>query len=129
MASRGVNKVILVGNVGSDPASKKMDSGANRTNFSVATNETWTDKDKKTQTRTEWHRITVWGKLADICSQYLKKGSKVYIEGRLQTRSWEQDGQKKYSTEIVASEMQMLDTRNNNSSAPSEDGDKDELPF
>ena len=129
MASRGVNNVILVGNVGSDPASKKKDSGANLTNFSVATHETWTDKAKKTQTRTEWHRITVWGKLADICSQYLKKGSKVYIEGRLQTRSWEQDGQKKYSPEIVASEMQMLDTRNNNSSAPSEDGDKDEHPF
>jgi len=131
MASRGVNKVILVGNVGSDPASKKMDSGSNLASFSVATNETWTDKDKNTQTRTEWHRITAWGKLADICSQYLKKGSKVYIEGRLQTRSWDQDGQKKYSTEIVASEMQMLDTRNSNSSAPPEDEEevKDELPF
>ena len=113
MARRGVNKVILIGNVGSDPELKYTTSGAGVTNFSVATNETWTDKNTgERQERAEWHRIVAWGKLAEICNQYLRKGSKVYIEGRLQTRSWEgQDGQKRYTTEIVAGEMQMLDSR------------------
>ena len=113
MARRGVNKVILIGNVGSDPELKYTTSGAGVTNFSVATNETWMDKNtNERQERTEWHRIVAWGRLAEICNQYLKKGSKVYIEGRLQTRSWEgQDGQKRYTTEIVAGEMQMLDSR------------------
>ena len=113
MARRGVNKVILLGNVGSDPELKYTTNGAGVSNFSVATNETWMDKNtNERQERTEWHRIVAWGRLAEICNQYLKKGSKVYIEGRLQTRSWEgQDGQKRYTTEIVAGEMQMLDSR------------------
>jgi len=113
MARRGVNKVILLGNVGSDPELKYTTNGAGGSNFSVATNESWTDKNtNEKQERTEWHRIVAWGRLAEICNQYLKKGSKVYIEGRLQTRSWEgQDGQKRYTTEIVAGEMQMLDSR------------------
>ncbi len=113
MARRGVNKVILIGNVGSDPELKYTTNGAGVSNFSVATNETWMDKNtNERQERTEWHRIVAWGRLAEICNQYLKKGSKVYIEGRLQTRSWEgQDGQKRYTTEIVAGEMQMLDSR------------------
>ena len=113
MARRGVNKVILLGNVGSDPELKYTTNGAGVSNFSIATNETWMDKNtNERQERTEWHRIVAWGRLAEICNQYLKKGSKVYIEGRLQTRSWEgQDGQKRYTTEIVAGEMQMLDSR------------------
>ena len=113
MARRGVNKVILLGNVGSDPELKYTTNGTGVSNFSIATNETWMDKDtKEPQQRTEWHRIVAWNRLAEICNQYLKKGSKVYIEGRLQTRSWEgQDGQKRYTTEIVAGEMQMLDSR------------------
>ena len=113
MARRGVNKVILIGNVGSDPELKYTTNGAGVSNFSVATNETWTDKNtNERQERTEWHRIVAWGRLAEICNQYLRKGSKVYIEGSLQTRSWEgQDGQKRYTTEIRAAEMQMLDSR------------------
>jgi single-strand DNA-binding protein len=113
MARRGVNKVILIGNVGTDPELKYTTNGAGVSNFSVATNETWMDKNtNERQEKTEWHRIVAWGRLAEICNQYLKKGSKVYIEGRLQTRSWEgQDGQKRYTTEIVAGEMQMLDSR------------------
>jgi len=113
MARRGVNKVILIGNVGSDPELKYTTNGAGVSNFSVATNETWMDKNtNERQERTEWHRIVAWGRLAEICNQYLRKGSKVYLEGRLQTRSWEdQSGQKRYTTEIVAAEMQMLDSR------------------
>ena len=113
MARRGVNKVILIGNVGTDPELKYTTNGAGVSNFSVATNETWMDKNtNERQEKTEWHRIVAWGRLAEICNQYLKKGSKVYIEGRLQTRSWEgQDGQKRYTTEIVAGEMQMLGSR------------------
>ena len=112
MARRGVNKVILIGNVGADPELRYTPSGAGVTNFNLATNESWTDKSGQQQEQTEWHRIVVWGKLAEICNQYLRKGSKVYIEGRLQTRSWEgQDGQKRYTTEVVAREMQFLDSR------------------
>jgi single-strand DNA-binding protein len=109
MASRGVNKVILLGNVGTDPESKQIPSGA-VISFSLATSETWKDKNTgQQQEKTEWHRVTIFGKLAEIAGQYVKKGSKLYIEGSLRTRSWEQDGQKRYATEIVASEMQMLD--------------------
>jgi len=112
MARRGVNKVILIGNVGADPELRYTPSGAGVTNFNMATNESWTDNNGARQERTEWHRIVVWGRLAEICNQYLRKGSKVYIEGRLQTRSWEgQDGQKRYTTEVVARDMQMLDGR------------------
>ena len=113
MARRGVNKVILIGNVGSDPELRYTTNGSGVANFSVATNESWTDKNtNERQERTEWHRIVAWGRLAEICNQYLRKGSKVYIEGALQTSSWDgQDGQKKYKTEIVAREMQMLDSR------------------
>ncbi|MGA1198000.1 MAG: single-stranded DNA-binding protein [Candidatus Latescibacterota bacterium] len=112
MARGGVNKVIILGNVGADPELRYTPGGAAVTNFNVATNESWTDNNSERQERTEWHRIVVWGRLAEICNQYLRKGSKVYIEGRLQTRSWEgQDGQKRYTTEVVAREMQMLDGR------------------
>ncbi len=112
MARRGVNKVILIGNIGADPELRYTPSGTAVTNFNLATNENWTDSSGERQERTEWHRIVVWGRLAEICNQYLRKGSKVYIEGRLQTRSWEgQDGVKRYTTEVVARDMQMLDSR------------------
>lgn len=111
--SRGVNKVILIGNLGQDPDSKNLPSGAMVCNLSVATSESWTDKQSgEKQERTEWHRVVAFRKLAEICAQYLHKGSKVYIEGSLQTRSWETDtGEKRYMTEIVARDMQMLDSR------------------
>ena len=112
MARGGVNKVILIGNIGADPELKYTPNGTAVSNFNVATNENWTDKSGERQERTEWHRIVVWGRLAEICNQYLRKGSKVYIEGRLQTSSWEgQDGQKRYTTEVVARDMQMLSSR------------------
>ena len=111
--ARGINKVILIGNLGQDPEVRFTPSGTAVANLNLATSDTWMDRQSgQRQERTEWHRIVAWGRLAEICNQYLKKGSKVYIEGRLQTRSWEgQDGQKRYTTEIVAGEMQMLDSR------------------
>ncbi len=112
MASRGVNKVILVGNLGNDPEVRYMPNGNAVANVSVATSETWKDKNTgEQQERTEWHRVVFFNRLAEIVEQYLKKGSKIFVEGRLQTRSWEQDGVKRYTTEIVANEMQMLDSR------------------
>ena len=116
MASRGVNKVILVGNVGNDPEVRYMPNGNAVANISIATSDTW--KDKTTgdqQEKTEWHRVVFFNRLAEIVEQYVKKGSKLYIEGRLQTRSWEQDGVKKYATDIIANEMQMLDSRGGSS--------------
>ncbi|UTA47384.1 single-stranded DNA-binding protein [Simiduia sp. 21SJ11W-1] len=111
--ARGVNKVILVGNLGQDPETKYMPSGGAVTNVSVATSETWKDKNTgQPQERTEWHRVVFFNRLAEIAGEYLKKGSKVYVEGSLRTRKWQgQDGQDRYTTEIVASEMQMLDSR------------------
>jgi single-strand DNA-binding protein len=105
-----VNKVIIVGNLGADPEVKYTQNNTAVTNFRVATTDRWRDKNtNETQERTEWHRIVAWGRLGEICGQYLRKGKQVYIEGRLQTRSWEdQDGNKKYMTEIVAQTMQML---------------------
>lgn len=112
MASRGINKVILVGNVGQDPETRYMPNGNAVTNISIATSETWKDKNTgEQQERTEWHRVTFYQRLAEIVAEYVKKGSKLYVEGRLQTRSWEQDGVKKYATDIIANEMQMLDSR------------------
>jgi single-strand DNA-binding protein len=112
VASRGVNKVILVGNVGQDPETRYMPNGNAVTNISLATSETWKDKNTgEQQERTEWHRITFYQRLAEIVAEYVKKGSKLYVEGRLQTRSWEQDGVKRYTTEIIANEMQMLDSK------------------
>ncbi len=132
MASRGVNKVILVGNAGNDPEFRVMPNGNGVANVSLATSETW--KDKTTgdqQEKTEWHRVIFFNRLAEIVEQYIKKGSKLYIEGRLQTRSWEQDGVKRYTTEIVASEMQMLDSRGggnagDNSFGPSQGQSQDQ---
>lgn len=119
--ARGVNKVILVGNCGQDPETRVIPStGASVTNLSVATSESW--KDKVTgdqQERTEWHRVVFFNRLAEIAGEYVRKGSKLYIEGSLRTRKWQgQDGQDRYTTEIVGSEMQMLDSRG---SSPSGD--------
>ena len=113
MASRGVNKVILVGNLCADPESRAMPSGAVVTNMRLATSEVWRDKDTGEQKeKSEFHSICVFGKLAEIAAQYPKKGAKVYIEGKLQTRKWQdKDGNDRYTTEIVANEMQMLDRR------------------
>lgn len=113
----GVNKVIIVGRLGQDPEMKAVGQGATVTRLNVATSETWVGKDGQKQERTEWHRIAVWGKLAEICGKYLAKGRQVYVEGRLQTRSWEDNGQKKYSTEIVASTVQFLGSANENTSS------------
>jgi single-strand DNA-binding protein len=110
--ARGINKVILVGNLGRDPETRYMPSGGAVTNVSIATSKGWKDRDSGEQKeRTEWHRIVFFNKLAEIAGEYLKRGSKVYIEGELRTRDWEKDGQKHYTTEVVASEMQMLDSR------------------
>ena len=104
-----VNKVILIGNLGADPELKYTPNGAAVANLSLATIDTWKDNDGNKQERTEWHRVIVWKKLAEITAEYLKKGSKVYFEGRLQTRSWEdKDGVKRYTTEVVADNMVML---------------------
>ncbi|MEM7259371.1 MAG: single-stranded DNA-binding protein [Pseudomonadota bacterium] len=111
--ARGVNKVILVGNCGQDPESKYMPSGNAVTNVSIATSETWKDKQTgQPQERTEWHRVVFFNRLGEIAGEYLRKGSKVYVEGSLRTRKWQdKSGQDRYTTEIVASEMQMLDSR------------------
>ncbi len=111
--ARGVNKVILIGNLGQDPEVRYMPSGSAVTNISVATSEYWKDKTSgEQQERTEWHRVVFFNRLAEIAGEYLKKGSKVFIEGSLRTRKWQdKSGQDRYTTEIVASEMQMLDAK------------------
>lgn len=113
-----LNKVILIGNLGNDPEVKQTNSGGTLASFSVATTDRWRDKNGQTQEQTEWHRVVTWNKLAEICGQYLRKGSKVYIEGKLQTRTWEdQQGVTRYMTEVLCREMKMLDSRPQ-SSAP-----------
>ena len=103
MAGSGVNKVILVGNLGKDPEVRYTPGGQAVANFNIATNESWTDKQGQKQERTEWHRIVVWGKVAELCGEYLSKGRQVYIEGKLTTREWNnKEGQKQYTTEVVA---------------------------
>ena len=116
MARSGINKVILVGNLGQDPEVKYTAGGAAVTTLSLATSESWKDKDTGSdQEKTEWHRVVLWRRLAEIAGEYLKKGSKVYIEGQLQTRKWEQDGQTRYTTEVVGRDMQFLDSRGGSS--------------
>ena len=121
--ARGVNKVILVGNLGNDPETRYMPDGNAVTNITVATSINWKDRDSGEQKeRTEWHRVVFFRRLAEIAGEYLKKGSKVYVEGSLRTRQWEKEGQKHYTTEIVASEMQMLDSRGGGGAMPSTGG-------
>ena len=116
--ARGINKVILIGNVGGDPETRYLPNGNAVTNLTLATSDSWRDKQTgQMQERTEWHRVSFFGKIAEIAGQYLRKGSKVYIEGRLQTREWEKDGVKRYTTEIIVDmggTMQMLDGRSDN---------------
>lgn len=119
--ARGINKVILIGNLGGDPEVRYMPSGNAVTNVTVATSESWKDKQTgQQQERTEWHRVVFFNRLAEIAGEYLRKGAKVYVEGSLRTRKWQgQDGQDRYTTEIVASEMQMLDSRGGDNYAQS----------
>lgn len=146
MAS-GVNKVLLIGRLGKDPEVRYTTTGGSVATFSVATNENWTDKNGQKQERTEWHRIVAWGKLGEICGQYLSKGREAFIEGRLQTREWtDKDGNKRYTTEIVASNVQFLGGSGERSASSSTDfaapsfeapeletrgdsGAEDEVPF
>lgn len=134
----GINKAILVGNLGGDPEIKSMSNGDQVCNITIATSESW--KDKQTGEKkevTEWHRVVFFRKLAEIAGKYLKKGSKVYVEGKLKTRMWEKDGQKHYSTEIVGDNMQMLDSRGqsdqssqqSSSNAPPADDFDSDIPF
>jgi len=110
MAQHGVNKVILVGNLGQDPEVKYMQNGKAVANLSIATSESWNDQQGQKQERTEWHRLTAYDKLAEIIGEYVKKGSKIYVEGKLQTRKWQdQQGQDRYTTEVIINQMQMLD--------------------
>lgn len=111
--ARGINKVILIGNLGQDPEARYLPSGGAVANISIATSETWKDKQTgQPQERTEWHRVVFFNRLAEVVSEYLRKGSKVYIEGSLRTRKWQdKEGRDQYTTEIVAGEMQMLDGR------------------
>ncbi|MGC8519706.1 MAG: single-stranded DNA-binding protein [Steroidobacteraceae bacterium] len=111
--ARGVNKVIIIGNLGADPESRAMPSGASVANLRIATTESWRDKQSgEQQERTEWHRVALFGRLAEVASEYLRKGSQVYIEGSLRTRKWQdKQGNERYSTEIVANDMQMLGGR------------------
>jgi len=147
--ARGVNKVILIGNVGNDPEMRYTANGGAVCNLSVATTDSWRDKQSgENQERTEWHRVVMFGKLGEIAGEYLRKGSKVYIEGRLQTRKWQdKSGQDRYTTEIVGNDMQMLDSKGGGSasfdsapaskpapqqqpaSAPPVDDFDDDIPF
>lgn len=141
MASRSVNKVTLIGNLGKDPELRYTSSGVAVSTFSMATSESWKDPEGNTQERTQWHNIVAWRKLAEIVGEYLKKGSKIYLEGRLQYRNYDdKNGVKRYVTEIVMDEMVMLDSRGTSSaSAASESGNAppqeepsgkiDDLPF
>ena len=140
MAGKSLNKVTLIGNLGKDPELSYTASGVAVAKFSMATGERWKDQEGNLQERTEWHNIVAWRKLAEICGQYLKKGSKAYIEGKLQTRSWDdkKTGVKRYTTEIIADDLIMLDAKGSGgqdaSDAPSEHAEpsapeKEDLPF
>lgn len=132
----GVNKVILIGNLGADPEVRFTPGGQAVANFRIATSESWTDKGGQKQERTEWHRIVVWGKLAELCGEYLAKGRQCYVEGRLQTREWnDKEGKKNYTTEVVANQVTFLGGRDgagagagrSNGAARSGGGAKDEF--
>ena len=122
MARSGINKVILVGNLGQDPEVKYTAGGDAVTTLSIATSDSWKDKESgMDQERTEWHRVVLWRRLAEIAGEFLNKGSKIYVEGQLRTRKWEQEGKTRYTTEIIARELQFLDSKNNSESSSSTD--------
>ncbi|HEY6160683.1 MAG TPA: single-stranded DNA-binding protein [Bacteroidia bacterium] len=141
----GVNKVILIGNLGRDPEVRHLEGGATVANFPIATTETYKDKNGNRQEQTEWHNIVLWRSLADVAEKYLKKGMQIYIEGKLRTRSWEdKDGNKRYTTEVVGETFTMLSSRKNNeennnaagqqnntssTNQPIGNGNTDDLPF
>jgi single-strand DNA-binding protein len=136
--SKSLNKVQLIGNLGKDPELKYTSAGVAVATFSIATSDSWKDQEGNAQERTEWHNIVAWRKLAEICGEWLKKGKRVYIEGRLQTRNYEKDGVKRYITEIVADQLIMLDgggqrpTNGAETEAPAADAapaKEDDLPF
>jgi len=132
MAS-GINKAIIVGNLGDDPKTSVLPQGGAVTNFSVATSESWKDKNTgQMQERTEWHRVVMFNRLAEVAGEYLSKGSKVYVEGKIQTRKWkDQSGQDRYTTEIVGNQMQMLDSKEAKPQPQQDKGgfDDEDLPF
>jgi single-strand DNA-binding protein len=132
MAS-GINKAIIVGNLGEDPKTSVLPQGGAVTNFSVATSESWKDKNTgQMQERTEWHRVVMFNRLAEVAGEYLSKGSKVYVEGKIQTRKWkDQSGQDRYTTEIVGSQMQMLDSKEAKPQPQQSKGgfDNEDIPF
>ena len=138
MAEKSLNKAMVLGRLGRDPEVRYLPSGQAVANFSVATSERWKDKDDNWQEKTEWHRIVLFGRLAEIAGQYLSKGGQVYIEGRIQTREWEQDGNKRYTTEIVGRDIILLggkgggsgggDEKGHDESNPPPPGDED-IPF
>ena len=135
--ANGVNKAIVIGHLGADPELRHTPGGASVCNFSIATNESWTDKSGEKQERTEWHRIVVWGRMADACAKHLSKGRPVYVEGRLQTRKWDdKEGVTRYLTEIVAQHVQFLGSggngsrRDDDAPPPSDDFvDDSDIPF
>ena len=119
MASRGINKVILVGNLGADPDIRYLPTGGMVTALRLATGEVWKDQDGKQQERTEWHRVVFYRRLAEVAAEFLKKGSKIYVEGSLHTQQWDKDGEKRYATEVVAKELYLLDRAGDNEGASS----------
>tara|TARA_B100001142_G_scaffold294712_1_gene315111 strand:+ start:437 stop:859 length:423 start_codon:yes stop_codon:yes gene_type:complete len=138
----GVNKVILIGNLGKDPEVRHLDNGVAVANFSLATTESYTNKQGERVNQTEWHNIVLWRGLADVAEKYLKKGNSVYVEGKISTRKWEdKEGNTRYSTDIIADKMTMLGSKSDNSNTstesrtsstepkPSEDSENDDLPF
>lgn len=128
--SNGINKAIIVGNLGGDPEAKQTANGSAVTTLNVATTTSWKDNNGNKQEKTEWHRVVMFNKLAEIAAQYLQKGSQVYIEGRISYRSYEQDGVTKYVTDIIAESMQMLGGKSSGKSeAPAPKVTEDEIPF
>ena len=135
----GVNKVILVGHLGKDPELRRLESGVAVATFSMATSESYKDKDGNRVDQTEWHNIVLWRGVAEVAEKYLKKGDQIYIEGKLKTRSWEKDGVKRYTTEVVGDNMTMLGKKRDNAppppsvveepEAPAKEGPEDDLPF
>ena len=128
MSSSGLNKVILIGNLGADPETRHSAGGSQVTNIRVATSESWKDQSGEKQEKTEWHRITFFGRLAEIASEYLRKGSMVYIEGRIETSKYDKDGETRYSTAIVAKEMQMLGGKSSGAPESAQAGQEASLP-
>ena len=125
--ARGLNKATLIGNLGADPETRQVGE-TNVTSLRIATSETFKDRSGEQQERTEWHRLNLWDKLSDIAQQYLKKGSRIYVEGKIETRQWDKDGEKRYSTEIRVQQMLMLDAKAEGQPVPVTSSDSD-LPF